>query len=459
MAAPAVGEERSSEGVGLPPATWRATLRHLGPGLIVTGSIVGSGELIVTTALGAKAGFILLWLIVLGCILKLFVQVELGRFTISEGVTTLEALDAAPGPRAGVSWLFWLWSIMFVAVFFQLAGILGAIAEVLRGFGADLSDAALATVTAVLTSLLLASGRYSAAEKFSTFMVFAFTACTVAAVAAIQWTPHAVTGKDLVECVSFRMPSSFVWAFAAFGITGVGASELVYYPYWCAEKGYAKYVGPRDGTAAWTERARGWVRVMKIDAWFSLVIYTTSTAAFYLLGAAVLHPGDSGVKNDELLSKLSQMYETSFGAPGLWIYLGGAFFVLYSTFFVATASNARLLADAVFIWGRGRLHRPADRRLLISAGCVFLPLINLALFLSIEKSVELILIGALAQAVMLPLLAGLAVHLRHRRTDRSIRPGAAWTLCLWAAFLAIVLVSAYQGWDAVANAIREGKTP
>jgi manganese transport protein len=459
MALPAGGEERSPEGVAPPPSGWLATLRHLGPGLIVTGSIVGSGELIVTTALGAKAGFILLWLIVLGCILKLFVQVELGRFAISEGVTTLEALNGVPGPRAGVSWLFWLWSIMFVAVFFQLAGILGAIAKVLRGFGADLPVAALATATAVATALLLASGRYSAAEKLSTFMVFTFTACTLAAVCAIQWTSHAISGKDILESMSFRLPPSFVWAFAAFGITGVGASELVYYPYWCAEKGYARFVGPRDGTAGWTERARGWIRVMRIDAWFSLIIYTTSTAAFYLLGAAVLHASDSNVTNDDLLDNLSRMYETSFGAPGLWIYLTGAFFVLYSTFFVATASNARLLADAVSIWGLRRLDSPADRSRLIRAGCVVLPLVNLALFLLIEKSVELILIGALAQAIMLPLLAGLAVHLRHRKTDASIRPGAAWTLCLWLAFVAIVAVGLYQGWEEVSGAIRGGETP
>jgi Mn2+/Fe2+ NRAMP family transporter len=459
MAAPPGSDERCPGGVELPPATWRATLRHLGPGLIVTGSIVGSGELIVTTGLGAKAGFILLWLIVLGCLLKLFVQVELGRFAISEGTTTLRAMDGAPGPRARVSWLLWLWGVMFVAVFFQLAGILGAIAQVLRGFGASLSDASIAACIAIATSLLLASGRYSAAEKFATFLVFTFTACTIAAVAAIQWTQHAITGKDLVESVSFRLPSSFVWAFAAFGITGVGASELVYYPYWCAEKGYARFVGPRDGSPAWVERARGWVRVMRIDAWFSLVIYTTSTVAFYFLGAAVLHRTDSGIKNDELLEKLSLMYETTFGAPGLWVYLGGAFFVLYSTFFVATASNARLLADAVWIWSGGRLAPPGRRRGMVRAACIALPLVNLAIFLSIEKSVELILIGALAQAMMLPLLAGLAVHLRHRRTDPSIRPGTAWTMCLWVAFIAIVTVGAYQGWEAIETVLVQGVTP
>ncbi|WP_285293884.1 hypothetical protein [Aureimonas altamirensis] len=40
-----------------PPVGWRHSLRHLGPGLILSASIVGSGELIATTTLGAQAGF------------------------------------------------------------------------------------------------------------------------------------------------------------------------------------------------------------------------------------------------------------------------------------------------------------------------------------------------------------------------------------------------------------------
>src|SRR5688572_23764325 len=35
-----------------PPATWGAALRHIGPGLILAGAIVGTGELIATTHLG-----------------------------------------------------------------------------------------------------------------------------------------------------------------------------------------------------------------------------------------------------------------------------------------------------------------------------------------------------------------------------------------------------------------------
>ncbi|GIT29572.1 MAG: hypothetical protein Ct9H300mP1_16180 [Planctomycetaceae bacterium] len=39
-----------------PPKTFLAMLKHLGPGMILVGSIVGSGELIMTTKLGAEVG-------------------------------------------------------------------------------------------------------------------------------------------------------------------------------------------------------------------------------------------------------------------------------------------------------------------------------------------------------------------------------------------------------------------
>ncbi len=84
-----------------PPRTLAGTIRQIGPGLILAASIVGTGELINTTSLGAKAGFSLLWLILLSCVIKVFVQVELGRYAITHGKTTLAAFDSLPGPRLG----------------------------------------------------------------------------------------------------------------------------------------------------------------------------------------------------------------------------------------------------------------------------------------------------------------------------------------------------------------------
>ena len=68
-----------------PPTTWLSRLRYLGPGLILSASIVGSGELIATTTLGAKAGFVTLWVILVSCIIKVALQLEFGRHVINTG--------------------------------------------------------------------------------------------------------------------------------------------------------------------------------------------------------------------------------------------------------------------------------------------------------------------------------------------------------------------------------------
>src|SRR5262245_31580854 len=117
------------EAVQEPPRTLSTAIRQIGPGLILAASIVGTGELINTTGLGAQAGFGLLWLILLSCVIKIFVQVELGRYAITHGKTSLAAFDSLPGPRAGASWLCWLWLIMMLTTQAQIAAMEGTVGQ------------------------------------------------------------------------------------------------------------------------------------------------------------------------------------------------------------------------------------------------------------------------------------------------------------------------------------------
>ena len=105
-----------------PPTRLRGTLRHLGPGMILVGSIVGSGELIMTTKLGAEVGFLLLWFILLSCFIKVVVQAELVRHTISSGKTFLEVFNSLPGPGGlRPRWLTPRWMVAVLLSF--LAGL------------------------------------------------------------------------------------------------------------------------------------------------------------------------------------------------------------------------------------------------------------------------------------------------------------------------------------------------
>jgi Mn2+/Fe2+ NRAMP family transporter len=464
-----------SDAVREPPRTLLTAARQIGPGLILAASIVGTGELINTTGLGAKAGFTLLWLILLSCVIKVFVQVELGRYAITHGKTTLAAFDTLPGPRAGASWICWCWLIMMLTTQAQIAamegtvgqaahmafprasaamaGAAGAIVPAWGAFLATREEYIWAGLTTLAAIALLLSGGYRRLEIITTVLVAAVTLFTVCSVVILQWTRFRITLPDLAGGFTFTFPAAAVaLAFSAFGITGVGASELVAYPYWCIEKGYARSTGPRDDGDAWAGRAGGWIRVMQLDAWFSMVVFTVATVAFYLLGAAVLHPQGLDPKGADMIPTLSQMYLQPLEGTAMEFlrpmsrvgFLLGAWAVLFKTLYVATAANSRLTVDFLNLAGIYRPAGPARRDRMVKVFCVIYPALALGLYYAFREPQGLIKAGGIAQALMLPLIAGAALYLRARDNDRRVGPNLLSDLCTWLALLGITAVAAYS---------------
>ena len=79
------------------------------------------------------------------------------------------------------------------------------------------------------------------------------------------------------------------------------------------EQGYAKFTGPRDESEEWANRARGWMKVLQVDAWASAGVYTFATIAFYLLGAAILGRIDLQPQDSDMVRSLGVMYRPVFG--------------------------------------------------------------------------------------------------------------------------------------------------
>ena len=505
-----------------PPHKIGGILGRLGPGVILAASIVGSGELIGTTKTGAQAGFWLLWLILIGCVIKVFAQVEFGRYSISSGKTTMTALDEVPGPRWRANWVLWYWLVMFLVSLGQLGGIVGGVgqslamnlpisgsfnrlldeqkqwdarARVIRTLldvehaealiGDDLEargtvrqrmertiqdelgprpdwqsrpkfywadDVWWAAIVTLVTVVILAAGRYAMIERFSALMVASFTLVTVFTVFALQsYADWAVHWDDLGKGISFRLPpvvegmsrwTPLATALATFGIIGVGTNELITYPYWCLEKGYARFTGPQDPSPEWAQRAQGWIRVMRWDAMISMVIYTFATIAFYLLGAAVLHRQGLDPAGNEMISVLGEMYVPVFGDWAKWLFLFGAFAVLYSTFFVANAGHTRVASDAIRVFGVGARTAEA-RQWWIVLFCFAFPLFSLASYVFVRQPVQLVLASGVMQAIMLPMLAGATLYYRYYRYDKRIIPGRLWDVMLWVCAFGMLLAGAW----------------
>ncbi len=222
-------------------------------------------------------GFTFLWLILFSCIIKVFVQIELGRYAISSGKPTLGALkDISTIKAIGLVLLFW-WFVMMLCTVFQLGGMTGGVGQALNlafpqfGPGSaamieNVSPSAAAyvqtrheipwaVVICGLTIALIFNGSYRRIEWITTLLVVGVTLVTCLAMFSILFTEFAPHPNAIASGLKLTIPEQGIAvAFGVFGITGVGATELFYYPYWCLEKGYARYVAvtmaPRHGKIA-----------------------------------------------------------------------------------------------------------------------------------------------------------------------------------------------------------------
>jgi Mn2+/Fe2+ NRAMP family transporter len=422
-----------------PPASVWGSVRFLGPGLILSAAVVGSGELIATTALGARAGFALLGIILFGCLIKVGVQLEFGRHSIVHGVPSFQAWNDGRGPRLfGLHWSTYTGLLYLVSILAGQAGVVGGAAQVAAYAVPGVSASVWAVVTAVVLSLLVFHGRYGPVEGIATALNALFVVMILYCMIAVQRTDYAVSAGDIASGFSFTFPAGTVGlAVAAFGITGVGAGEIFAYPYWCVEKGYGAWAGRSDGSPAWSARARGWIRVMTIDAVVSMVIYTVATVGFYILGAAILSRQEGIADGSALIRQLSGIITEVMGEGAMVVFMIGAFCVLFSTAFSNTAAHSRMWADFL---GISRVFAPGDaagrrRWIAILAWC--LPAIWALVYVAVRKPLFLVALMGISNSLFLVVVAYQALVYRYRATDPGVRPSRGYDGLLWGSVLAI----------------------
>ena len=433
------------------PSTLSGRLRHLGPGLVLSAAVVGSGELIVTTSLGAEAGFALLWLVIVSTAVKVWVQMELARWTVLNGRTALDGYRDV-GPRIGrVSWINWLWIGMDFAKMFQRGGIIGATAAAcsilwpLTGDALSSSSLAVWTVIVTLSAVaLLYSGRYGRVEQACVACVIVFTVATVSLALGLPLTEYGYGPSELGEGLSFLIPAGTLGvALATFGITGVGADEMTTYTYWCLEKGYARWTGPDDGTEERARRAEGWLKVMRLDVAVGWFICTLCTLSFYVIGAAVLHPQKLVPEDNEVITTLSRMYTDTMGPWAQYLFLAGATAVLFSTLVGSTASVPRLWTNTlgligVIDWKNVRVRQRTVRILTCT-----LPFLWASSFLYFQSPVLMVQIGGIGGGVFLLAVVVAVWYMRGTGVDKRYR-GSPWlTVALAVSSAAIAFLGVY----------------
>ena len=428
-----------------PPVSWLERLKFLGPGFILSASIVGSGELIATTTLGARAGFITFWVIIVSCLIKVMLQLEFAKHTILTGQTPMQAFNKLPGIRLRKThWTIWAFFILMVTKILQIGGILGGVALILNLILPDISVTLLAFVTAAVVGVMIFRGYYQFIEKFSIIMIGIFTIFTFVCLYFLKFTPYDITLQEIWTGLQFKLPKEAVAvAIGAFGITGVGGDEIIAYNYWCLEKGYGIKTGKNDGSEDWEKRARGWIKVMHLDAIAAMIVYTLMTAAFYLLGAAVLHAGGNIPEGYQMLETLSLMYTESLGGGARTFFMIGAFMVLFSTLFAALAAWTRIFSDIFGQLGWINFFDFKDRKKSIAMLSWLLPFLWAVIFVFIKLPVIMVLAGGVITSVILMLVIGAVFFFRYRHTIQAFIPTKTYDLLLWVSILGTVAIALY----------------
>lgn len=424
-------------GVREAPTGFGGLLRNIGPGIIVSGSVVGSGELLVTTRMGAEVGFVFLWGVILACLVKYAIQLELGRQCILRNSSTIEILDQVPGQRfKGVSWIAWLCVAGYFSVTVAVIGILGSVAGLMVTVFPFVSESWWAVVVFLLMSTLLWRGLYGDMEMMVSILVTTFSLVVIGSVLALQGTGYAISGAQIASGFRFEMPAegAFV-ALAVMGSVGATAVELFMYPYWIVEKGYPDFVGPKEDSDAWRARYRGWMRVIMTDAGVCTGIALVITCAYYLLGASVLNQLQVVPEGMKVVEQVSLIFTESIGDWAYYLFMFGGFCTLFSTLLVFAASSGRIGADFLRQVGVGALAEGEGYRRWVRIFQIGFPFLWLVFILFDPRTLDFVLKGANANNLLLIPMAYAVLHLAMRAPEEermSLWTELALLFTIWA---------------------------
>ena len=411
-----------------PPETFKGRLKYLGPSVIISATIVGSGEIILTASLGAAVGYVMMWWVLLSCWSKSILQAELARYVVLSGDTYLRALNRAPGkipgPRGKFSWPLGVGLIAFLPGLTGLGGVIGGAGQAVVLLFPDVHPVLAVGALAALTAFLLGSGSYFRLEKIMVLFVMTFTVLTLVSAGLMQTTEFATRAQDLTSGFTFEFRVEYaVLALAAYGYTGVNSGEISAYSYWCVEKGYPGRIGPYEDTPEWRARAHGWLKVLRTDVWLTLCVLTFATIPFYVLGAGVLHATGQEPSGNETIVALSNMFTQTLGEWSLWVFALGAFCILFSSSVAGVAAGGRYIPDYLMELGFLDRSRVDVRYAIIRWYGLIVPFVGLLLYAGFQQPVLMVTIAGSFAAFMLPIQSGLTLYLQAKRLPAEVQPG------------------------------------
>jgi len=347
------------------PHGW-AILALLGPGIVWTSEIVGSGEVILTTRNGAILGTTILWAILVGIFLKCWIGVCGARYTVCTGEGMVDMFARVPGPRHWVVWTVMV--IQFISALISigsLAAASGIFLHSLLHIPAHLAG----WIVSIVALISVWSGKFKILKTIMTSLIL-LMCVGILYVAAVVFPPI----TDLLKGLLFMVPKVPAWAIQNAGVSANPWNEIlpligwaaggfasqVWYTYWVLGEGYGMAKGkvygePADLTQLQNlevedaRKIKSWTRVVHADASLAIIITTVLTVSFLIAGAGVLRPQQLAPSGADVAVTLSGLFSSQWGRLGGLLFMISGTAALAGTLMVQLAGWPRLLADTVRI--------------------------------------------------------------------------------------------------------------
>ncbi|WP_308291499.1 Nramp family divalent metal transporter [Microbacterium sp. G2-8] len=405
----------------------------IGPGLVVAATGVGSADMVATLVAGSTYGYMLLWAIVLGVILKIILVEGAGRYTVVTGKTIFE------GWRSLGKWPVYyfapyivIWGFIYAAS--AMSSTAMPIAALFDGVPILSEIWPWAILTGLLAFVLVWFNRYSVFEKITAALV-GLMFLTIVALAVIAAPNFLDTITGLVPII----PEGGLFTTLALAGGVGGTITLAAYGYWLREKGWDK---PR------------FLKVMRIDNMTAYIVTGIFVISMLIVGAEVVRAAGVALSSgDAGLLDLDSVLRDRYGDfIGVWFLIGFWAAGLSSVLGVWHGVSLMFADFMGNVTGKGSDH-PDSRNggkwfKVYLIWLTFPPM----LFLMLGKPILLVLLYGFLGSLFMPFLAITLIPLLNTsRVPKEHRNRWYTNMALGFTALIFIVLGVYQGWNTLAE--------
>ncbi len=303
----------------------------IGPGLLVTATGVGAGDLATAAFTGSHLGVTVLWAVALGAFLKFVLNEGLARWQLATGETLLEGAVHKFGFLVAIIFLPYLmiWSALVALALMSACGVtMHALVPVFD----DASQAKVwfGVLHGIAGLVLVLAGGFRLFEKVMTFCIGVMFVTTV--VTAIRlWPGTTEVLRGLIPTPATLRGDDLAWTVALMGGVG-GTVTVLCYGYWIREKG-------RNGAED--------LKVCRIDLGLAYAMTAVFGACMVIIGSRLSATGNGAT----LIVDIAKQLEAEMGPIGRWAFLIGAWGAVFSSLLGVWQAVPYLFAD---LWGQLR---------------------------------------------------------------------------------------------------------